>query len=466
MFRFTRGLLGSSRPIRRRSCRENFVDLRAAKEFIRPLGLRSVSEWSLWCKSGLRPQHIPADPSKTYRVSGWQGFPDFLGYERRREEDPEVEQARSEPRAQQLRHQNNKHRSSSSLGAAACSHFLRQFASPSCSIEFRPLSHGSLAQFAYRPRISGDKGLWAPLHVRGAKNTSSSIRNDIVSFNRPKIDIGGGMVCVFLDRGIDDVLSFMFVDHDSLNKLQDGLQPKTAKLYFRLSSSDVYTKVASQDELEQLLARQYEHSSASLVSEEDIAEKWFRGARLQLHTMLVRQLVHKLYFQSEKLTFSSAIPEGGKLYHGLVANKKIIHAAVKFHNHGTRGSPGLRVTLMKWFKDRVYLPLHVDDGFDFIVAMYRRPAGLKTLQGVSIIPKRLIGTALSTSDGQRGTCNLSLFPPDFPVHRPSSVKKKAGQLRFYIDLSQDTTSAEQIQKAEQIFAGEWEGHGDDDDPCF
>ena len=56
-----------------------------AREFTRSLNLRSETEWRQYRKFGkdgkLKPDDIPSNPSKTYKNDGWNGYPDWLGYE-------------------------------------------------------------------------------------------------------------------------------------------------------------------------------------------------------------------------------------------------------------------------------------------------------------------------------------------------------------------------------------------------
>jgi hypothetical protein len=63
-------------PQRRRGVKRPFA---AAREFARALRLRSQAEWREYCRSGARPDDVPADPYHAYVDEGWQGWPDFLG---------------------------------------------------------------------------------------------------------------------------------------------------------------------------------------------------------------------------------------------------------------------------------------------------------------------------------------------------------------------------------------------------
>jgi hypothetical protein len=50
-----------------------------ARTFVRALGLKSVTEWEKYCKSGKKPDDIPAIPDRTYANDGWAGWGDWLG---------------------------------------------------------------------------------------------------------------------------------------------------------------------------------------------------------------------------------------------------------------------------------------------------------------------------------------------------------------------------------------------------
>ena len=50
-----------------------------ARVFVRGLGLKSQSEWHAYCKSGKKPEDVPARPDNTYIEEGWTGWSDWLG---------------------------------------------------------------------------------------------------------------------------------------------------------------------------------------------------------------------------------------------------------------------------------------------------------------------------------------------------------------------------------------------------
>lgn len=53
-----------------------------ARDFVRRLGLKSSAEWLEYCSSGKKPADIPSNPYKTYAEAGWTGMGDWLGTER------------------------------------------------------------------------------------------------------------------------------------------------------------------------------------------------------------------------------------------------------------------------------------------------------------------------------------------------------------------------------------------------
>ena len=52
---------------------------KVARAYVRCLGLKSFDQWRDYCRSGEKPDDIPAGPSRTYANSGWAGWGDWLG---------------------------------------------------------------------------------------------------------------------------------------------------------------------------------------------------------------------------------------------------------------------------------------------------------------------------------------------------------------------------------------------------
>jgi hypothetical protein len=64
-----------------------FLPFEEAREYVRSLGLKSVSQWQEWLNSGETPENIPTNPYKIYKDEGWISYGDWLGTGRVREKD-------------------------------------------------------------------------------------------------------------------------------------------------------------------------------------------------------------------------------------------------------------------------------------------------------------------------------------------------------------------------------------------
>jgi superfamily II DNA or RNA helicase len=58
-----------------------YWDFSTARNYSRGLGLKTRSEWILFCKSDIRPKEIPYSPEKIYLKEGWISYSDWLGSE-------------------------------------------------------------------------------------------------------------------------------------------------------------------------------------------------------------------------------------------------------------------------------------------------------------------------------------------------------------------------------------------------
>jgi len=59
--------------------RRDWRPFKKARLFARSLGLKSQAEWIDYCKSGKKPDDVPAYPGQTYAETGWAGMRDWLG---------------------------------------------------------------------------------------------------------------------------------------------------------------------------------------------------------------------------------------------------------------------------------------------------------------------------------------------------------------------------------------------------
>jgi hypothetical protein len=64
---------------RRRGGRKSWRPFEEARQFARSLGLKKREAWVAYCKSGQKPDDIPADASGVYKGEGWTSWGDFLG---------------------------------------------------------------------------------------------------------------------------------------------------------------------------------------------------------------------------------------------------------------------------------------------------------------------------------------------------------------------------------------------------
>ena len=62
--------------------RPAFLPYEEAKKVVNALGLKSWSDWYRWSRTE-RPPEIPSAPFRTYKDSGWNGFADWLGKNKR-----------------------------------------------------------------------------------------------------------------------------------------------------------------------------------------------------------------------------------------------------------------------------------------------------------------------------------------------------------------------------------------------
>ena len=71
--------LGSDIIIQSKRINNKWMDFKKAKAFVHSLKLISKFEWYQYCKSGKKPDDIPADPVNVYKNKGWINWADWLG---------------------------------------------------------------------------------------------------------------------------------------------------------------------------------------------------------------------------------------------------------------------------------------------------------------------------------------------------------------------------------------------------
>ena len=63
------------------STKKNYQPFEQARNFVRSVKLKTQDEWRTYCKSGHKPDDIPANPRGVYKDSGWISMRDWLGTE-------------------------------------------------------------------------------------------------------------------------------------------------------------------------------------------------------------------------------------------------------------------------------------------------------------------------------------------------------------------------------------------------
>jgi 3-mercaptopyruvate sulfurtransferase SseA len=60
-------------------CNRASKSFEEARNFAHSLNLKSGKEWRVYCKSGEKPDNIPAYPNEKYKNEGWTSMGDWLG---------------------------------------------------------------------------------------------------------------------------------------------------------------------------------------------------------------------------------------------------------------------------------------------------------------------------------------------------------------------------------------------------
>jgi hypothetical protein len=59
--------------------KRQFLPFKQARDHMQSLRLKSQAEWKTYCKSGDKPDNIPANPWHAYAAKGWVSWGDWLG---------------------------------------------------------------------------------------------------------------------------------------------------------------------------------------------------------------------------------------------------------------------------------------------------------------------------------------------------------------------------------------------------
>lgn len=61
-----------------------FLNFEESRTLVHQFGFKDRIEWNQFSKSSARPADIPARPDIVFKNKGWQGWSDFLGYEKKK----------------------------------------------------------------------------------------------------------------------------------------------------------------------------------------------------------------------------------------------------------------------------------------------------------------------------------------------------------------------------------------------
>ena len=56
-----------------------YKSFKDSRKYVRKIGIKSISEWRNYCKSGKKPSDIPAAVHSVYKNKGWVSWGDFFG---------------------------------------------------------------------------------------------------------------------------------------------------------------------------------------------------------------------------------------------------------------------------------------------------------------------------------------------------------------------------------------------------
>jgi superfamily II DNA or RNA helicase len=93
----------------------NWRPFNQARAFVRSLGLKNGHKWNAYCRSGKKPNDIPATPEIRYAAAGWNGMSDWLGTDIHR-------------RGNSWRPFKEARRFARTLGLKSCNAWLREYA--------------------------------------------------------------------------------------------------------------------------------------------------------------------------------------------------------------------------------------------------------------------------------------------------------------------------------------------------
>ena len=424
----------------------NFVSFEEACEYTRILGLRSTRDWREWCQHGSRPPWIPTAPHVVYKASGWRGYENFLGYEKKFPKYFDVDA----PFGNQRRADVLQRESTRDNGY----HFFLDFIShgdASSPLEFQKTSQRSAVQLLFRPTAhratSDDRGSWSALYIRCRQQLAPG---GGFALRRPscgRIDCGMVLIAVS-ERKI------LFIPRSDLVSLITRIWHRSDSTFHLCRDLVQRYTVHQPVDLRALLANEFSTNTQYAMSE--LEGRFAMRSPDLIHLKLISQLKNKLYahFTGYSLTFPISTVTRG--YNGLLGGHRLLQRVA--HPLTQEGVMRVKVALEHRNIGRVAVPLCIDDELDFAIVMCRDLAKLRDgelfLHGAFIFPKPVLAEwgvlASSLSRGKRSFC---LYPPDMQFLRKPSRERQTEQLQYYINLSWndgDPRLLPEIEKARRL----------------
>lgn len=435
-------LLRAYRSFATKAALQQFLEFGKGREVARTLNLKSQQDWIDLCSRGEKPLGLPSRPSVFYAGRGWDGFPDWLGYQRQ----AAVRKPPSAVHARRL------------AQVVAKEIVLSRSAS---FFEMECLPQRSAAQVLYRP--SG-YARWCALVLRSNKDAHQGF----VFFEMPKLTGLGGTGLVFVLQGQRRIFflpSYWLYARNRNKAAQPSGDSSTTKCCVKLKDILDF-EVSSDGALREVLQQHYDAST--LLAEADLTTTVYSTRE----DRLLQHLSHlSLSFLKEHCGLHIRRP-GVKdaLETPYVLGKQtiLIRCGVP---RSVR--PSWRVRLGYWRKDDAETkpPVHAaskDDAVcawercpDYLIVLLRKSANERPqcptdeqLAGFFIFPRAYLRDSGKLVSESRGVSGLHVFPPWVAVARFDGRKHQRKQLEFFIDCSpaMAVDKSIQIQKARNIFS--------------
>ena len=419
-----------------------------ARQYVRNLGFRNTQEFKVWLNSGVRPAFIPANPYLQYREHGWDGFPNFLGYE------PPVVLWHKPGYQDEIAEKHNQILAGNSPFSIQLRGFVvfEEFMGPHSEsvLEFRRFGPRNCIQYVFRPRRLPAAEKWSPLifRTRRAPMAPTTVVLGRVSEAAPTT----AMVFLLGDP-IGPEKKFFFIPTSVVAALAAKYGKGKNLMLMRLTQLAEF-EIESGFELASKLLEHYRDGQDHVSTDDCNYQSYFlpQGGRYGQRLAHLRlQLASTFYSRlGASVDFGSSM-QRDSLSDVVVGLGRVIHRTVMFER---RGENDFRASVdTSRYQALHSVPLHEDDDFDFIIVVDHDPNdSAHTLIGVFILPKSALKENLA-SDERPGKLHAPLYSPRMPTKTTRSQRRKEFCLRYYIDVSNPEILDEQIEKAKAIFDG-------------